>query len=130
MGEPPSTITRTTVRQYSPVTVLTVRAVAAVPMGLLAWVVAPAVAGAGATRQHFVVALMGLDRLRGATATAACPAAPIWAIRSRIGREQPRWLASAWAAAMPSSCGTPRPPTPGSVRVSRTPTVTGAAIAP
>ena len=59
MREPPSTITRTTVRQYSPVTVLAVPAAAAIPMGLLAWVVAPAVAGAGATRQHFVVALIG-----------------------------------------------------------------------
>lgn len=65
MREPPSTITRTTVRQYSPVTVLAVRAAAAIPTGPLAWVVAPAVAGAGATRQHFVVALMGLDRPRG-----------------------------------------------------------------
>jgi hypothetical protein len=40
MREPPSTITRTTVRQYSPVTVLAVRAAAAIPTGPLAWVVA------------------------------------------------------------------------------------------
>jgi membrane protease YdiL (CAAX protease family) len=59
MSQPISTMTRTTVRQYSPVTVLALWAAAAVPMGLLAWVVAPAVAGAGATQQRFLVTLIG-----------------------------------------------------------------------
>jgi uncharacterized protein len=52
-------MTGSTVRQYSPVSVLALWAAAAVPMGLLAWVVAPEVAGAGATRERFAVSLIG-----------------------------------------------------------------------
>jgi hypothetical protein len=51
--------TRDPVPQYAPLTVLAVWAAAAVPMGLLAWVVVPAVAGPGSTRQHFIVTLLG-----------------------------------------------------------------------
>ncbi|MER5705109.1 type II CAAX endopeptidase family protein [Micromonospora sp. NPDC002296] len=45
------------VRQYSKAVVLAVWAAAAVPMGLLAWVVAPAIAGPSA--QDFAIALVG-----------------------------------------------------------------------
>ena len=48
----------TALRQYAPLTVLAIWAAAAVPMGLLAWVVAPAVAGAGATPERFTVTLL------------------------------------------------------------------------
>jgi membrane protease YdiL (CAAX protease family) len=46
------------VRQFSRTGVAAVWAAAAVPMGLLAWVVAPAVAGAGASPRRFVVSLI------------------------------------------------------------------------
>jgi membrane protease YdiL (CAAX protease family) len=46
------------VRQFSRAGVAAVWAAAAVPMGLLAWVVAPAVAGAGASPRRFVVTLI------------------------------------------------------------------------
>jgi membrane protease YdiL (CAAX protease family) len=46
------------VRQYSRADVVGVWAAAAVPMGLLAWVAAPAVAGAGATPARFAIALI------------------------------------------------------------------------
>src|ERR1700712_858554 len=44
--------------QYGPLRILAVWAAAALPMGLLAWVVAPAIAGAGATRERFTVTLL------------------------------------------------------------------------
>jgi uncharacterized protein len=47
------------VRQFTAAGVAAVWAAAAVPMGLLAWVVAPAVAGAGASPRQFMVALIG-----------------------------------------------------------------------
>ena len=59
MIQPTSAVIRTTVRQYSPATVPAVYAAAAVPMGLLACVVAPAVAGGGATAQPFSMTLIG-----------------------------------------------------------------------
>jgi uncharacterized protein len=46
------------VRQYSRAAVLGIWTAAAAPMGLLAWVVAPALAGAGATDRRFVVTLI------------------------------------------------------------------------
>jgi len=46
------------VRQFSRSGVAVVWAAAAVPMGLLAWVVAPAVAGAGASPRRFAVTLI------------------------------------------------------------------------
>lgn len=45
-------------KQYSRAGVLAVWAAATVPMGLLAWVVAPAVAGTGASRAHFAETLI------------------------------------------------------------------------
>ena len=45
-------------RPYSRAGVLAVWAAAALPMGLLAWVVAPAVAGSGASQQDFVLTLL------------------------------------------------------------------------
>src|SRR6266540_3046582 len=59
MGQPTSTLTRTTVRQYSRAGALAVWAAAAVPMGLLSWVVAPALAGGGASQPRFTVSLLG-----------------------------------------------------------------------
>ncbi|MFN0282049.1 MAG: lysostaphin resistance A-like protein [Kineosporiaceae bacterium] len=50
---------RVEIPQYSRAGVLALWAAAAVPMGLLAWVVAPAIAGGGSTRQHFTVTLLG-----------------------------------------------------------------------
>jgi membrane protease YdiL (CAAX protease family) len=47
------------VRQYSLAAVLAVWAAAAVPLGILAWIIAPAVAGTGATDERFVVVLIG-----------------------------------------------------------------------
>lgn len=58
MSQPTLTMTRTAVRQYSPRAVLAIWAAAALPMGVLAWVVVPAVAGAGATRSRFSVVLL------------------------------------------------------------------------
>jgi uncharacterized protein len=52
------TSVRTEIPQYSRTAVLALWAAAAVPMGLLAWVVAPAIAGAGSTREHFTVTLL------------------------------------------------------------------------
>jgi membrane protease YdiL (CAAX protease family) len=49
---------RVEIPQYSRAAVLAIWAAAAVPMGLLAWVVAPAIAGAGSTREHFGVILL------------------------------------------------------------------------
>ncbi|GAA3089871.1 CPBP family intramembrane glutamic endopeptidase [Streptosporangium carneum] len=46
------------VKQYRPLSVLAVWAAAAVPMGVLAWVVVPAVAGQGATVSRFAVTLI------------------------------------------------------------------------
>src|SRR5579863_8537955 len=46
------------VRQFSRAGVAAVWAGGAVPMGLLAWVAAPAVAGAGASPRRFVIALI------------------------------------------------------------------------
>ena len=80
MIQPTSTMTRTTVRQYSPATVLALWAAAAVPMGLLAWVVVPAVAGGGATAERFSVTLIG-----------ALTAGLIWQfvlVLAVVGREQ------------------------------------------
>jgi len=48
-----------TLRQYSPATVLAIWALAAVPMGLAAWVVAPALAGTTAVTPRFLTALLG-----------------------------------------------------------------------
>jgi membrane protease YdiL (CAAX protease family) len=81
------TTTRNAVPQYAPLTVLAVWAAAAVPMGLLAWVVVPAVAGAGSTRQHFIVTLLG-----------ALTAGLVWQfilVLGIVAREQrsPRWSA-------------------------------------
>jgi membrane protease YdiL (CAAX protease family) len=52
-------LTRTGVRQYSRAGVLAVWAAAAVPMGVLAWVVAPAIGGPPSVTRPFVVALLG-----------------------------------------------------------------------
>jgi membrane protease YdiL (CAAX protease family) len=52
------TSVRTEIPQYSTVAVMAVWAAAAVPMGLLAWVVVPAIAGTGSTREHFAVTLL------------------------------------------------------------------------
>jgi uncharacterized protein len=76
----PPTAVGVEVPQYGPATVLGVWAAAAVPMGLLAWVVAPALAGAGATRQHWVVTLLG-----------ALTAGLVWQfvlVMAIVGREQ------------------------------------------
>jgi uncharacterized protein len=62
MSHSTTTVTPATARmelpQYAPLTVLAIWAAAAVPMGLLAWVVAPAIAGTGATRERFTVTLL------------------------------------------------------------------------
>jgi CAAX protease family protein len=52
-GEPPGP------RQYSRGGVLAVWAAAALPMGILSWVVAPAIAGPGPSRERFVITLVG-----------------------------------------------------------------------
>jgi uncharacterized protein len=59
MSQPTLTMTRTAVRQYSPRAALAIWAAAALPMGALAWVVAPAVAGTGVTGSRFTVVLLG-----------------------------------------------------------------------
>ncbi len=64
MNQPSSTLTsstrtRTTVPQYSRAHVLGLWAAAAVPMGLLAWVVVPAVADPKANWDRWVVTLIG-----------------------------------------------------------------------
>ncbi|HEX2805173.1 MAG TPA: hypothetical protein VHN80_03275, partial [Kineosporiaceae bacterium] len=63
MTRPTTTMTRLTtradVRQYSPMTVLAIWAAAAAPMGVLAWLVVPALAGPGSPGRHFVVTLLG-----------------------------------------------------------------------
>jgi uncharacterized protein len=46
------------VPQYSKAGVLAVWAAAALPMGALAWVIAPAIAGSGASQEHFVLTLL------------------------------------------------------------------------
>jgi hypothetical protein len=66
--------------QYSKAAVLGLWAAAAVPMGLLAWAVAPAIAGAGATRERFTVTLLG-----------ALTAGLVWQfllVLAVVGREQ------------------------------------------
>lgn len=55
----PPTPVRVETPQYSRTAVLGLWAAAAVPMGLLAWVVAPAIAGAASTRERFTVTLLG-----------------------------------------------------------------------
>jgi CAAX protease family protein len=52
----PSSLTEP--RQYSRVGVLAVWAAAALPMGILSWVVAPAVAGPNASQQRFLITLI------------------------------------------------------------------------
>jgi membrane protease YdiL (CAAX protease family) len=59
MSQPTLTMTRTPVRQYSPRAVLAIWAAAALPMGVLAWVVAPALASAGTGPSRFPIALLG-----------------------------------------------------------------------
>jgi len=54
-----STSAGAAVRQYSRAAVLAIWAAAAVPMAVLAWVVAPAVAGGTATDRRFAVTLIG-----------------------------------------------------------------------
>ena len=66
--------------QYAPSRILAIWAAAAVPMGLLAWVVAPAIAGSGATRERFTVSLL-----------AALTAGLVWQfvlVLAIVGREQ------------------------------------------
>jgi uncharacterized protein len=75
------------VRQFSRAGVAAVWAAAAIPMGLLAWVVAPAVAGAGASPRRFAVTLI-----------LALTAGLIWQfvlVMLIVGREQHslRWAA-------------------------------------
>ena len=53
------TTRRVGVRQYSPMTVLAIWAAAAAPMGVLAWLVVPALAGPDSGGRPFVVTLLG-----------------------------------------------------------------------
>ena len=46
-------------RQYSRGGVLAVWAAAALPMGILSWVVAPAIAGPGPSQERFLITLVG-----------------------------------------------------------------------
>jgi len=69
------------VRQFSRAGVAAVWA-AAVPMGLLAWVVAPAVAGAGASPRRFAATLL-----------AALTAGPVW--QFVLVMDWSRWLRAA-----------------------------------
>jgi uncharacterized protein len=56
LARDPSSLTEP--RQYSRLGVLAVWAAAALPMGILSWVVAPAVAGPGASQQRFLITLV------------------------------------------------------------------------
>ena len=58
MGAAPVDGTGVAVRQYSRAAVLGIWLAAAVPMGVLAWKVTPAVAGRGATEARFTVTLI------------------------------------------------------------------------
>ncbi len=83
---------RVEIRQYSPWTVLAIWAAAAVPMGLLAWVVGPAIAGSGATRERFTVSLL-----------AALTVGLVWQfvlVLTIVGREQRTLRPSAVMAAL------------------------------
>ena len=71
---------RIEIPQYSRAVVLALWAAAAVPMGLLAWVVTPVIAGAGSTRERFTVTLLG-----------ALTAGLVWQcllVLAVVGREQ------------------------------------------
>jgi membrane protease YdiL (CAAX protease family) len=101
VGEDGSARIGVPVRQYSRAGVVAVWAAAAVPIGLLAWIVTPAVAGAGATPARFAVTLIG-----------ALTAGLIWQfvlVLALVAREQHslRWtvlLRALWLQA-PTSAG-------------------------